>query len=132
MIKDLPLAIFTYGTLRKGECNDIRRLGPAIFLGYARAAGFLHDLGNCPGLLLDRNGYPVKGELYEIQSSMLDELDRVEALCGEYHRRSIQVQHERLGSFSCFTYESCVRQVSGKPLIPSGDWIVHRQSRAPA
>lgn len=132
MIENMPLAIFTYGTLRQGECNDIRHLGPAIFLGYAYAAGFLHDLGSYPGLLLDRNGYPVKGELYEIQSSMLDELDRVEALCGEYQRKSIQVQHERLGCVSCFTYESCVRQVSGKPLIPGGDWIAHRQSRVPA
>ena len=132
MNQETPLFIFAYGTLRRGERNDIRRLGPAIFLGYAYTSGFLHDMGSCPGLVLDGGGQPIKGELYEIDSSLLAELDRVEALCGEFHRKSIRVRHETLGLFPCQIYESGLQQVTGKPLIQGGDWIAHRMARVAA
>lgn len=77
--------LFVYGTLQRGECSDISRKKPAPrYLGEGRVRGWLYDLGHCPALVLDEAGPVVQGEVFELESSLFDELDEWEAKCGEF------------------------------------------------
>lgn len=58
--------VFVYGTLRRGDDNDITRLKPEpVFVGSAAIAGTLYDLGAYPGIQLGGEGL-VHGEVYAI------------------------------------------------------------------
>ena len=77
--------IFVYGTLQRGQVNDINRYTPSPeFLGEGWVAGTLYDLGHCPALRLDEAGTPVFGELYLVHENLFQELDRWEAQCGDF------------------------------------------------
>lgn len=80
--------VFVYGTLRRGEVNDINRLRPpARYLGFGRLAGALYQLGWYPGLRLaasgEGQGAPVVGEVYEIDPLLEPQLDAIEEIRGE-------------------------------------------------
>ena len=72
--------VFVYGTLRRGESNDINRLQPAPRpVGTARIAGTLYDLGAYPGLVL--GGFEgVLGEVYRIAPALEAVLDAIEEI----------------------------------------------------
>lgn len=123
------ILLFAYGTLRRGESNDICNLGNPIFKGYGHVRGVLYDIGHCPGMLLNDAGIDVRGEIFEITPDMLPILDSVEDDCGDFPRRVAPVQHDTLGTMHCIVYETGRRQVIGQPLIDSGDWIAHRLER---
>ena len=118
--------VFVYGTLRRGECNDIARYAPApVFVGAGEARGTLYDLGPYPGALFDGAGRLV-GEVYHVTPAVETALDRLEGVQddgqGEYLRRDIQVQmgEQRL---SCLAYEINARHVRHARRIVSGDWL---------
>lgn len=117
--------VFVYGTLRRGECNDITRLRPAPrWLGRARVCGTLYDLGAYPGMLLGGDGW-VHGEVYAIEPELEQQLDCIEEVApvpsGEYHRREVVVElHGR--RLSCLVYEIDPLRVRDAPRIPGGDW----------
>jgi gamma-glutamylcyclotransferase (GGCT)/AIG2-like uncharacterized protein YtfP len=121
--------VFVYGTLRRGEANDINRLRPApVFLGPARVAGTLYDLGPYPGVILggaDR----VQGEVYAITPELERQLDLIEEVApvpsGEYARRDITVEL-RGRTLVCLVYEIAPARVQGRPRIASGDWRQRR------
>lgn len=119
------LHVFVYGTLRRGEINDINRLQPAPrYLGLAHLRGLLYDLGPYPGLVLGGEGW-VQGEVYAIGPELEHALDRIEEVApvpsGEYMRRHVELEldGQRL---RCLVYEIDPQRVHGRPRILSGDW----------
>jgi gamma-glutamylcyclotransferase (GGCT)/AIG2-like uncharacterized protein YtfP len=72
--------LFVYGTLKRG--GDLHGpLAGQVYRGKARTLPqyTLHHLGEYPGLVASpATGRVVRGELYEVDCSLLDWLDRVE------------------------------------------------------
>ncbi len=120
------LHVFVYGTLRKGQANDINQLQPAPrFVGPAQVQGSLHHLGRYPGLLLQERGQAVRGEVYAINAQLERKLDEIEELypqqTDEYFKRHVPVRVN--GQWlDCIVYEINPRYTVGKPVIESGDW----------
>ncbi len=137
----LPAAtrhVFVYGTLRRGQERDINLLQPAPrWLGQASVRGVMYQLGSYPGVVLGAPGR-VKGEVYEISAELERQLDVIEDVwlspSGEYIKREIAVHVEggggRLEDVVCLLYELAPGQVSGKPVIASGDWVCYRAASA--
>jgi gamma-glutamylcyclotransferase (GGCT)/AIG2-like uncharacterized protein YtfP len=140
--------VFVYGTLRKGEQRDINRLLPAPrWLGPASVDGVLYDLGEYPGLVLQREPgagqTQVKGDVYEIASELEPLLDEIEGLLpqsnGEYAKRQVRVHLVALplgrnengiaAPLTCLVYEVTPARVAGCPVIEGGDWISFRLAR---
>lgn len=120
--------VFVYGTLRRHGRNDIARYRPApVFVGKARIAGTLYDLGAYPGVVLGGAGW-VKGEIYRIEPEVEAALDRLEELAdddsGEYIKRHVRVA---LGAqwIDCLVYEIHPTRIAGCRVIDAGDWIAH-------
>lgn len=121
--------VFVYGTLRRGEVNDINRRHPAPnFLGLARIRGALYDLGPYPGAILGGEGW-VQGEVYAITPELERQLDLLEEVTpipsGEYTRRHLAVEVAGR-ALSCLIYEIAGARVQGRPRIASGDWLQRR------
>lgn len=121
-----PRHVFVYGTLRRGECNDINRLSPPpVFVGTAEVPGRLFHLGGYPGLALGAGG-PVKGEVYAIEPALEVVLDRIEEVhpqaTGEYAKREIVVAVNGL-QLPCLVYEIAPERTQGRPTIDGGDWL---------
>lgn len=122
-----PRHVFVYGTLRRGQVHDINLLRPAPrWVGHGAVAGRLHHIDYYPGLVLGGDG-TVVGEVYAIDSALERELDRIEGIeegaHSEYIKRSVAVEvaGQRL---DCLVYEISAVRALGKPLIPSGDWVL--------
>ena len=121
--------VFVYGTLRRGEINDINRLRPApTFLGLVRIRGTLYDLGPYPGVILGGAEW-VQGEVYAISPELEQQLDLIEEVApvpsGEYVRRHLDVDVAGR-PLSCLVYEIADARVQGCPRIASGDWLQRR------
>lgn len=118
--------VFVYGTLRKGQVNDINALQPAPhFVGHAKVRGSLHHLGRYPGLLLQADGPTVFGEVYAISPPLERKLDEIEFLypqeTDEYFKREVAVQVAGQ-TLQCLVYEINPTYAVGKPVIGGGDW----------
>ena len=140
--------VFVYGTLRKGEERDINRLQPAPqWVGRAHVGGVMHHLGRYPGLVLGAPG-TVHGEVYVVSPELERVLDEIEEVwpqqTGEYAKREVVVQLEQgnadavagkpdepLPGLLCVLYEIAPERTEGKPVIASGDWVLHRTGREP-
>jgi gamma-glutamylcyclotransferase (GGCT)/AIG2-like uncharacterized protein YtfP len=116
--------VFVYGTLRRGEANDINRLlPPPRFVGQAAMAGVMYDLGAYPGVVLGSGG-TVTGEVYTIEPALERVLDEIEEIYpqqrDEYFKRELRITvgNRQLG---CLVYEINAAYVKGKPVIASGD-----------
>ena len=133
--------VFVYGTLRRGDDNDITRLLPTPqYVGDAVIAGVMYHLGAYPGLILAppaggqgvRIG-PIIGEVYAIQPALEAKLDEIEMIYPQqrdvYFKRDIQVKvaGQRL---DCIVYEINPAYVENKPVIGSGDWVKDRNKTA--
>lgn len=121
--------VFVYGTLRRGEANDVNRLHPAPrYLGEAAVRGTLYDLGTSPGVLLGGAGR-VRGEVYAVATELERQLDVIEAVApvpsGEYLRREVEVSL-RGRALRCLVDEIAARRVQGCAVIASGDWLQRR------
>jgi gamma-glutamylcyclotransferase (GGCT)/AIG2-like uncharacterized protein YtfP len=76
-----PVHLFVYGTLRRGDRNDITRLEPApTLLGFGTVRGRLFDFGNYPGIVLSEAGEQVLGEVYAAAPALIPVLDEIEML----------------------------------------------------
>lgn len=118
--------MFVYGTLRRGERNDIARYRPLpLFVGPASIDGCLYDLGAYPGVVLGESGRVV-GEVYRITAAVeaaLDILEEVKADgSGEYRKRDVPVTVVDQ-SLNCLVYEIHPERLPGQPVIPGGDWL---------
>lgn len=117
--------VFVYGTLRRGDANDITRLRPAPrFVGAASIAGTLYHLGGYPGLVL---GGPqaVVGEVYAITPEVERRVDEIEEVYpqqrDEYFKRIVAVTVAGR-ALDCVVYEINPRYLGGAPVIVTGDW----------
>lgn len=117
--------VFVYGTLRRGEVNDINQLIPTPeFIGGSSVGGSLYPLGWYPGLVLDDRSRVV-GEVYAISPQLETKLDEIEGLLpeptGEYLKRDVElVVGER--TVTCFVYEIAPALVGH--LVPmESDWL---------
>ncbi len=85
--------IFVYGTLKKGDCRH-HFLSTQSFLGVAATQSEyrLYNLGDYPGLVHERGGGHVEGEIYEVTESCLMKLDVVEGVAsGLYSRQTVKL-----------------------------------------
>ena len=123
--------VFVYGTLRKGDDNDITRLSPPPrYVGKSQISGLMYHLGAYPGVVLTGDAsQPIIGEVYAIEPALERVLDEIEMIYpqqrDEYVKRHVVV---RLGlqQLSCLVYEINPAYIAGKPLIVSGDWVKDR------
>ena len=130
--------VFVYGTLRRGEVNDINRLHPAPrCLGQAQVLGHLYQLGYYPGLVLGGT-QAVVGEVYAIDAALEPQLDRIEGISADTSQREQDEYQKRLlpvhldgQTLTCLLYEVNPLRVAGCPRIVSGDWCC-RHGEAPA
>jgi gamma-glutamylcyclotransferase (GGCT)/AIG2-like uncharacterized protein YtfP len=119
-------AVFVYGTLRKGESNDITLLAPEPqFIGNATVCGTLFNLGRYPGIILGGTE-PVVGEVWGISRALELKLDEIEMLyptaTDEYRKRDLPVLCN--GSLiDCIVYEINPSYTVNKPVIAHGDWV---------
>ncbi len=121
--------VFVYGTLRRGQVNDINRLQPApLYLGLARIRGTLYDLGPYPGVVLGGMDW-VQGEVYAITPELEHQLDLIEEVApvpsGEYARRQVELEVDGR-PLRCLVYEIDVQRVQGGVRIGTGDWLQRR------
>ena len=119
--------VFVYGTLRRGQSNDInRQVVPPVFVGSAVVVGTLYNLGAYPGLVLDGGGV-VRGEVYAVSPALERRLDEIEEILpeptGEYHRREVAVDVAGR-TVSCLVYEIDRQRIAGRRVIASGDWLL--------
>lgn len=129
MVTPAQRHVFVYGTLRRGEANDINRLRPAPrYLGPARVPGTLYDLGPYPGVILGGAGW-VQGEVYAISPELERQLDVIEEVApvpsGEYARREIDVALHG-APLRCLVYEIDAQRVTGRAVVAGGDWCRRR------
>lgn len=134
--------VFVYGTLRAGEVNDISRaaerhgIAAPQPIGAAHVHGRRFDFGAYPGLVIDQQGTPIRGEVYRIEDALVPVLDEIEevypGLEGLFrsHRLHIEVETEgRKNRVDCLVYPVAAAAVAGLPRIESGNWVKHRATR---
>jgi gamma-glutamylcyclotransferase (GGCT)/AIG2-like uncharacterized protein YtfP len=120
--------VFVYGTLRRGSAGAMpKRFPKSKFIADAKVKGSLYDLGSFPGLLLNDRDALVIGEVYEVDSETLNDLDDFEA-SSDYLRKQIEIA---LGGQKrmCWTYEPNPESYSFQTLITSGDWIEYAKTK---
>ena len=121
--------VFVYGTLRRGDDNDITLRQPVPrFVGEACIAGTLYHLGAYPGAVLGGSGV-VLGEVYAISPALERDLDELEAVypqqTDEYAKREIPVEVAGR-TLRCIVYELNPQYLAGAPRLPGGDWVRER------
>jgi len=112
--------VFVYGTLKRGYGNH-HHLEKATFLGDAHVRGVLIQLGAFPGLLIEENGWRIKGEVWRINiHKELPTIDRLEGVPTLYQRK--EVETEEFGTVQ--TYEYNIRPSMSREYrcIPGGVW----------
>ncbi len=118
--------VFVYGTLRRGQSNDITLLTPkAQWVGAAAVNGTLYHLGRYPGIILGGT-QSVVGEIWGISEQLELKLDEIEMLyptaTNEYFKKHISVEcNGQL--IDCIIYEINPAYTLDKPVIASGDWV---------
>lgn len=122
--------VFVYGTLRRGDDNDITRRSPApLYVGDASIAGTMYHLGAYPGVVLGGDGVVV-GEVYAISEALEADLDELEAVypqqTEEYFKRHLAVAVDGR-ELTCVVYEINPVVLRQAPRIASGDWVRDRR-----
>ena len=117
--------VFVYGTLRRGQANDITRLQPAPrWVGEGRVRGTLYHLGAYPGIVLGHAGW-VQGEVYAIPEALEPVLDAIEEMdppeTAEYTRQMVAVETAQ-GTVMCLVYALKPHLAPGLRIMEGGDW----------
>jgi gamma-glutamylcyclotransferase (GGCT)/AIG2-like uncharacterized protein YtfP len=126
LILQIPTFVFVYGTLRKGQRNDINlQIPPPVYMGSAGVKGQLYSRGWYPGIRLGGE-QSVWGEVYQVSAQLLAQLDVLEEVApvpsGEYQR--IQIKVECVGQqLFCEIYELSVHCAAQSTVIEEGDWV---------
>lgn len=130
--------VFVYGTLRRGEINDLAaaaaRAGlPAPeYAGAASLRGRLYDFGDWPGLLPDPDGPAVTGDVYRIDPALLPLMDAIEEYdpaggsCFVRRRLRLAVAGQEL---ECYYYPIDPAHIGDAIRTDATDWIAHRKGR---
>ena len=101
--------VFVYGTLKKGKHNH-GLMGSSSLIAEAKTKSkfFMHDIGfpqvfEKP-LYQGHSELPVVGEVYEVDSNVLQDLDWLEGVPDHYVRKTIVVQYEGGQECECYMY----------------------------
>ncbi|HEY8904120.1 MAG TPA: gamma-glutamylcyclotransferase family protein [Chthoniobacterales bacterium] len=128
--------IFLYGTLRRGGSRDVlKHYDGATFVVSAQVRGVLYDLGEYPGVRLDRSAGWVRGELFDVTAEGMAALDDWEGIDpqapgdGPYRRVRALVERDDDAPDVCWIYEIAKQRCADRPIIASGDWIAHDAAR---
>ena len=122
----IPTFVFVYGTLRKGQRNDINLYQPQpLYMGSTWVKGQLYSRGWYPGIRLGGE-QKVLGEVYQVSAQLLAQLDELEEVApvpsGEYQR--IQIKVECVGQqLLCYIYELSAHCAAQSTVIEEGDWV---------
>jgi len=107
---EVPVAVFVYGTLKRGEVREWCWPASPIAVEPATVRGALYDLGPYPALIVGMD--TVAGELWQFvpgdMPATLIALDRVEGFAGQdddLYRRVIVDCKTAAGSTRAWTYE---------------------------
>jgi len=102
------IKVFTYGTLKKGYGNHFRLLRDSRFVGNAVTRGryTMLDAG-FPVLLSNPAGFPVMGEVYEVDRETTMRLDRLESVGRMYDRLRKYVQMDSGEVWRVHYYVGC-------------------------
>lgn len=132
-----PVHLFVYGTLRRAAAHPMHSLlFPADRVGTGCVRGWLYDLGAYPGAIFsDEASSAVHGEVYRLHDppAILARLDAYEACTDadpaphEYRRVQLGVCLEAGESLTVWAY-AYQRAVAGLTPVPSGDWLLGRNS----
>jgi gamma-glutamylcyclotransferase (GGCT)/AIG2-like uncharacterized protein YtfP len=127
-----PSHIFVYGTLRSESDHPMaRRLSSqARLIGKGTAPGRLYDFGWYPAAVFDAaERRMVVGDVFALPlgGRLLVELDTYEGGDAYYARSSLEVTLAGGGRLTAWAYG--VREAPAVRLIPSGDFIAHRNAR---
>ena len=118
--------VFVYGTLRKGQRNDINFFHPQPhYIGTAWVKGQLYSRGWYPGIRLNGE-QAVTGEVYKVSAQVLAQLDTLEEVApvpsGEYQRVQMEVQCAGQ-PLDCEIYELSADFAAQSTPIAEGDWV---------
>jgi gamma-glutamylcyclotransferase (GGCT)/AIG2-like uncharacterized protein YtfP len=116
--------LYVYGTLMRGGVRHPVLAGQR-FLGEARTRPYyaLFDLGAYPGLVhQEAGGRAVFGELYEVATSLIPLLDRIEGAPSLYRLESVLIEGHRGDVFTYF-YQRDTRDC---PLCADDRWTNER------
>lgn len=110
---DNTIRLFVYGTLMRGQCANYY-LDGARFVGTYRLGGYaMYNLGHFPGIKEDVKE-SVIGEVYEITTQMLPQMDRYEGEGSLYIRKQVTVSNSE-DSISAYAY-IYNKEVKGSPM----------------
>jgi len=106
--------IFVYGTLRRSVNLEKHALMSPYchFVSTGFCRGYLYEIDNYPGLVLDEEGMIIKGEIYQItdKSKLFNVLDEYEGCTEddeqphEYRRELIHIESEEGNEYACWVY----------------------------
>ncbi len=132
--------LFVYGSLRSGFRSPVYEYISRFFtfIDEAKVRGRLFDMGSYPAGIATNDNYFIVGELYQIKtpsefSWAIGQLDDYEGVTVEpdevqlYHREITEVQVKGQVSHAwIYWYKG---DVSGRPLIASGDLMEYMQQK---
>ncbi len=112
------MLVFVYGSLKRGFWNHRLLLG-AVFEGADCITGALHDLGAVPAVALDDvRPTTVRGEVYTVDATTLERLDRLEGTPRLYQRTRVRMSTGR----EAWVYVMGAERLKCRPRIESGTW----------
>ncbi len=123
---DSPNRVFVYGTLRQGGSNHFRMAG-SRFVSSGHVKGRLYRIDWYPGLMLDSDAGEVIGEIFDVTTEQLHELDVFEGLSageveGSEYRRVLTDASDGERTTHAWVWE-WIGPVDEANLIASGDWL---------
>jgi len=132
--------LFVYGSLRKGFQHPAYQYISTYFtcVGPARVKGMLYDLGDFPAAVPTLNDQYIIGELYALKHTdefgwafgQIDDYEGVNAELGEIPLYRRDVTHVFCnGNTSAAWIYWYNGDVSGHPLIESGDVLKYKQDK---
>jgi gamma-glutamylcyclotransferase (GGCT)/AIG2-like uncharacterized protein YtfP len=115
--------VFVYGSLRRGGFNH-HYLHAAAYLGehVSAAAYTMFDLGTYPGVVAT-GATRIKGEVYAIDTLILEHLDVLEDYPCSYGRRLLDTPW---GAAWIYLYQQALL---GSTTVAQGDWLMYMQQR---
>lgn len=127
--------VFVYGSLLSGLGNH-PLIESSHFLGKAISPKefSMIDLGWFPGIIpaIEGNAVEIVGEVYEVDDSTLQRLDRLEGYrperptSGLYNKTTIETE---FGPAVAYVYNFGGKDISPERLVKSGDWKTHLQNK---
>src|SRR5579872_5917669 len=98
--------LFVYGTLRKRYDLKLKdRVADGLkYVGQAKIGGTMYDIGSYPGVVRDRSGREVIGDVFEVSDpgTVFKVLDKYEG--AEFVRKKGKVQMRKGGGLNAWVY----------------------------